>query len=94
MAICTLAQVKGSIGARIDGTEFDADIPRAIAAAQSMIEHECGVAAGAFDTSPNDAVTTCAIAVCVQLIENPAATRDDMRNILGSALLDGVRTWA
>lgn len=92
MAICTVAEVK--LDARIDGSEFDTAIANYIAAAQSMIEHECGVAAGDFATAPDAAAKQCAIAISVQLVNNPAATRDDMRALLGSSLLDAARTWA
>lgn len=91
--ICTVAEVKDGIGARIDGTEYDDAIPRAIAAAQAMIEHECGVADGSFATAPNDATKQCAVALCVQLIDNPAATRDELGHILRSSMLDGSRTY-
>jgi len=91
MAICTLAQVKAS--ARIDGTEFDTQIAGYIAAAQYAIEHECGVAAGAFDVAPDAAATQCAIALCVQMIDTPTAGSDELSPILRSALLQGARTW-
>lgn len=97
MPICTLDQVKAA--ARIDGAEFDDQITDNIATAQALIEHECGVAAGAFGTPPDAGVTRCAVALCVQMIHNPDhlgafANRDDLRAVLTSALLDGARTWS
>lgn len=91
MPICTPDQVKA--GARIDGTEFDGVIPGLIAAAQSAIEHECGVAAGTFATPPNAGVTQAAIALCVLMIDTPTAGREELAPILNSALLAGARTW-
>lgn len=92
MAICTPEQVKAS--ARIDSSAFDAEIPGYIAAAQAMIEHECGVAAGVFSTSPSASATQCAIAIAAKLVEIPTAGRDEFAPILKSALLDGARTWS
>lgn len=91
MAICTTDQVKAS--ARVDGVEFDAQIAGYIAAAQALIEHECGAAPGAFATSPDPAATQCAIALCVQMIDTPTAGREELAPILRSALLDGARAW-
>jgi hypothetical protein len=92
VAICTADDVRAS--ARVDGAEFDSIIAIAITAAQSMVEHECGVAAGAFDAAPNAGAKQCAIGICVKLIDNPTAGQEDFRALLGSALLDAARTWA
>jgi len=89
--ICTLAQVKQS--ARIDGNEFDTEIPLLIAAAQSMIEHECGVDAGYFDAAPDAGAELCAISLCVNFIEEPNAPRDSTNSILRSPRLDKARSW-
>lgn len=91
MPICTPDQVKAA--ARIDGSEFDATIPGYISAAQSMIEHECGVAVGAFSTPPDAGVTQCAIAISAALVANPTAGRDEMHDLLRSSLLDRARLW-
>ena len=92
MPICTTAEVKDA--ARIDGTAFDAQITRHIAVAQSLIEHECGVDAAAFATAPDEGAKQCAIAICVRLIDNPVAGKDEVADLLRSALLDRARTWA
>jgi hypothetical protein len=92
MPICTIDEVKQS--ARVDGDEFDPEIPRLIAAAQSMIEHECGAAAGAFDVAPDDGAKSCAVALCVIGIDDPSMPREKTHPILRSALLDKARSWA
>jgi hypothetical protein len=91
MAICTLAQVKAS--ARIDGSEFDAEIGTLIPAVQSLVEHECGVASGTFDTAPDAAATQCAIALCVSMLNDTESKLDSFHPILRSALLDKARSW-
>jgi hypothetical protein len=96
MAICTLAQVKAS--ARIDGSEFDTEIIDLIPSVQSMIEHECGVASGTFDTAPDAGANRAAVALCVALLDNPTiagefATANAQSTILKSALLDKARSW-
>lgn len=92
MTICTSAEVKDA--ARIDGTALDTNITQAIAAAQSLIEHECGVDADAFNTAPDAGAKQCAIAIAVRLIDNPTAGKDEVADLLRSALLDRARTWA
>lgn len=93
MAILTPAEVKGALGARIDGTEFDADLPGLIARVQAMLEHECGLESGDLDAATDNGAKQAALGVCVVIVDNPAAGRDELNAILRSALLDAVRTY-
>lgn len=91
MPITTATKVRSAL--RIDDARLDAEIDSLIAAVQSTIEHECGLAAGAMDTATDAGAERAAILLVCLLLDNPTAGRDEQEPILKSALLDKARTW-
>lgn len=98
MPLCTPADVKGAIGARIDAdiTEFDAQIPLLIRLATAEIEQYCNLPRGWFDQTPApdgiDEARMCCIALCTLHINSPDQV-EQRRVILMSSILDSVRNY-